>query len=173
MAKITTNGQQIPLSADVLKSLLVAGHRKSDIARMANVHRSTITRSLLRINASDQLDSQIATSLTKIFLTNIAKGSEIMQRVLDYVSIMDNTTFASLSHKDKIGYGQLANIALGTSYDKYRIETGKGMGEDTPRIVINVAGDNVKVGLQVSANQSKAIVSDNPTIECSHQSGSE
>lgn len=63
--------------------------------------------------------------------------------------------------------------AFGILFDKEKIERGQSLGDNAPRIVINIAGQNIQVGLTSSSPGSKAVTSDNPTIECSVESRSE
>lgn len=97
----------------------------SHIANLLSVAPSTIGRFRAKLSTQKHDIIKVRDNLLDIILSSIAKNAALQDRVLDGYLEMSEDRFSSLSDKTKTSLIGYTNAAIGTGYDKYRLETGQ------------------------------------------------
>ena len=108
-----------------VKSLALLGVAPSDIAKNQNVHPSTITRYLDKININNTALEAFKKNKLNCFGVNQLKALAVKDRVWDWYLEIDKSQFAALTDTAKTGIANAANISLGTTFDKEQVLSGK------------------------------------------------
>jgi hypothetical protein len=148
------------VNKDKVLQLMNQGVAQSDIAKQQDVEPSTIYRFMKHLPVD--IVAEYKAKRSDMLTMQQIKSAAVIDRALDYVMKMDDSSYAAMPDDKKIGFANVANNAGGTAFDKEMVETGKISGDININVLFQLVAELPKLQAEIAAYEAEFVV-DQPT----------